>query len=390
LCNCTTKNQNLGKELELLRIQTLKNSDAYDNIQEFDRTIEQWYSLQGKSQADSFFMKISKDYQLHIQQDTSNFKTRLVLQDSLFLEIENPLFKNKKIEIPVINFKDFNQNIEVIANLKYIKKFQIQDFKHKQKEIIGKVLVLELNENQFTEYIERSKISGILGLLIIIKDGNYVPCYQYKGNIKIPILGLSQDDGFFLIESLKKYPKQYIKIYTKQKRVEKNAKIWIWKKNFNKDKNLYVISKWKSNSCSKGLLSSVFSSFILLDLAKTFERYSWNSNYNLVFIWTDAPQWNPPSKNDKILEISPLTEFIGWEYPQKESNHWKKVEKTLLAYQSNIIFKPTPQNFSKPIIPDNYQKILNTDAETMEWIHQEMVLHSLGMIALTIFLLSLN
>lgn len=386
---CNPKSKNLGHELELLRIQTLKNSDAFENIVEFDHTIDAWNNIEGKKQADSFFIKLCNDYKIPIQLKTHNQKIPILSKDSLYLEIENPILKNKKIEIPVINFRFHSQNLEVLSTLKYIRNFGINDFSKRKKEIIGKILVIELEEKQIGEFIERSKTSGILGLIIIIKEGNYVPCYQYQEICKFPILGLSQDDGFFLIESLEKYPNQFIKILVKQDYKNETVNIFEWEKNQGKEKNLYVVSTWKSSSCNKSILSSVTPSMILLDVAKTLQNFYWDSQYNLIFNWSNDPCFVPELKpHDKMIKLENLTEFMGWNYPKKESVIWKQVQKHLSVYKPDLIFHSQSFDYTTPIIPIQQKTIINTDSESLEWIHKGMIMHSLGMLSLSIYLLS--
>ncbi len=389
--SCNPKTENLGNDLELLRIQTLKNADAYENILEFNQSFDFWNTVQTKAKADSFFLKLSQDYKLSLSEENLLQNISLLSKDSLFLEIENPLMKNKKIEIPFINFHIKAQETDVQSTLIYFKKFDLEDFQIKRKKIIGKILVIELNENQFDEYIEKSKISGILGLIIIVKEGNQVPCYQFSGNYKIPVLGLSQDDGFFLIESLKKYPKQFVRILLKQSFELKKGKIWKWEKNLGKSQKIVIISNWKSNACNKAILSNVTPSLILLDLAKTFQNFDWASKYNLVFLWTDGNHANfDKNPNDIYIHLEKLTDFMGWYYPEKDQKKWNFIEKYLKIYENRLEMKSFHQMISKPIIPKELLKIMNTDSEGIEWMHKDMILHSLGMVALTVYLLSIS
>ncbi len=389
--NCNPKPENLGNDLELLRIQTLKNADAYENILEFNQSFDFWNTVQSKIKADSFFLKLSQDYKLNLSEENTSQNISLLSKDSLFIEIENPLIDNKKIEIPFINFHNKAQDIDVQSTLIYFKKFEIEDYQLKRKKIIGKILVIELNENQFDEYIENSKVSGILGLIIIMKEGNQVPCYQFTGNYKIPVIGLSQDDGFFLIESLKKYPKQFVRIVLKQNFEFKKEKIWKWEKNLGKSHNIVIISNWKSNSCNNAILSNVTPSLILLDIAKTFQNFDWASNYNLVFLWTDGNIINfVKNPNDIYIHLEKISDFIGWHYSEKDQKNWDFVEKNLKIYESRLEMKSFNSIFSKPIIPKELQKILNTDSEGIEWIHKDMILHTLGMVTLTVYLLSIS
>ncbi len=375
----------------MLRIHTLKNADVYENIQEFDQTIESWSNATEKMKADNFFLKLCSDYHLNIHQNIIKQKISLLSEDSLYLEIQNPLIPNRKIEIPVINFQMKNQQMEVQSTLIYFKNFHIEDFTKRKKQIIGKILVIELEQTDFYTYIEASKRSGILGLILIIKNGNSVPCYQYTGNYKIPILGLSQDDGFFLLESLQKYPQQFIRIIIKQKTQYQNVKIWKWEKNYGKSKNLYVLCTWRANSCSKALLSSVIPAFLLLDLAKAFQNFEWNSHYNLIFLWSDQQDLKIPlSSNDYCIQLNYLTDFMGWYYPKEQKKIWTIIENYLTIYDTNLTFKPSNTNCTIPIIPLEHQKIMNTDSENLEWIHKDMLLRTLGMTALTIYLLSIK
>ncbi|GIV44135.1 MAG: hypothetical protein KatS3mg035_1258 [Bacteroidia bacterium] len=392
LFHCKKSPKDLGYDLELLRIKSLKNADAYENIIEFNQIIDSWNTLQGKEKADSFFLKLSQDYQLNLTEETLLENTNEIFQDTAYLEIQNPLLDNKKIEIPFVNFRKTAQTIDIQAPLIYFKKFDLSDFSKKKKQIIGKILVLELNENEFYEYIEQSKTSGILGLLIIVKEGNAVPCYQYHGDYKIPILGLSQDDGFFLIESLKKYPKQFVRILIKQKIIKQKTKSWKWEKDFGKSQNIFIVCNWKPQSCNKGILSSVTSSLILLDIAKTFQNFEWNCNYNLIFVWSEGDLFHvkKDSNKDIYIHLENLSDFMGWYYPKKDHKKWDFVIHQLRVYEKNIEIKSHNQDYVKPIIPVEQQKIINTDSEGIEWLHKEMVLRSLGMLALTIYLLSIS
>lgn len=391
LTGCKYNTDNIGKELELLRIQTLKNSDAYENIVEFDHLIDSWNTTDGKLKADSFFLKLAEDYHLKLTEQKGIQTFEILRENKVYLEINNPLINGQKIEIPVINFYNKNQDIEVNSTLIYFKRFHLEDFKKKRKQIMGKTLVLELKETEFKKFIENSKLSGILGLIIIVEEGNQVPCYQFEGTHRIPILGLSQDDGFFLIESLKKYPKQFVKILVKQKVEKKSLKIWKWEKNFHQLRNLYVISSWKSKLCSKAILSHVTPSFILLDLAKTFQNYEWKSGYNLIFIWTESKDFHlGVGSNDICVNIDHLTDFLGWNYPQKLKKNWDFALKYLKIYESDLLIKTHHQRFAYPIISEEIKRVMNTDSENTEWIHKNMILRSQGMLALSLYLLSLN
>ncbi len=389
LLACENKQPNWGYDLELLRIHSIKNADAYENILEFNQIIDNWNTIQGKNKANQFLLTLSSDYQLPISLEYSNNTQKLLSKDSLYLEIKNPLIPNQKIEIPVINFQTKHQKLEINATLIYFKKFRLNDFEKRKKQIIGKFLVIESDEKDFLEYIEGSKKTGILGLIFIMKEGNYVPCFEYHGDYKIPLLGLSQDDGFFLIESLKKYPRQFVKIFIHQNLEYHKTIFWKWEKNYGKKNNLYVLTTWKSNACNKALLSSVTPSFILMDLAKAFHRFDWNSHYNLIFIWYEDSAFRPHLKpSDICIDITHLTDFAGWYYPKSKKSIWKTIENSLKIYENRLILEPTENSIIRPKIPIEHQKIINTDSETIEWIHRDMILHSIGMVALTVYLLS--
>lgn len=375
--------------IENARVLALKQSDAYENLIEFHNHVEEWYHKPTEYQkAQQQLQKFFRDYHLSLQKD-SILQERSIT-DSCYMEILNPLSIQKQVQIDLLNYNLKTQDVVIQAPIIYYRSNKITQ----KKKLLGKIVVLSVETiDSLAFYVDKLKYSGLLALLITQPMQQNLSCFASFFDVKFPIVGLSQEDSYFLEQSLKKKPLQYgrIRVVSRKEKVyEHSYKL----SGIGQGKRkILLLAEWAPNRCNDGIITSVLPSFMLLDIARISSGLLQNSEMTCMWVPSLSTTLKnyPPSHFHVIMLLNHAADIQAILLPKQCSNIYAQLAKILSVYGLNqLAIQENAEPYIRFKLPDELFRQYTQYSNEMEWINREMVLRSTALIAILLKMIDLK
>lgn len=372
--------------IEKARVLALKQSDAYENLIELHNHVDNWYHKTTEYHiAQQQLQKFFHDYHLAVKKDSTLQERSLT--DSCYMEILNPLLIQKHVQIDLLNYNLKTQDVEVQAPIIYIRTPEITN----TKKLLGKIVVLSVETiDSLSFYVEKLKYSGLLALLITQPKQQNLSCFTSFFEVKFPIVGLSQEDSYFLEQSLKKKPRQYGRIRVvshKEKVYEYSYKI----SGIGQGKRkILLLVDWSPNRCNDGIITAVLPSLMLLDIARISSELLQNSEVTCMWVPSVATTLKDLSLShfNAIMVLNHAADIQAFWLPKQCSHLNAQLAKILSVYGLNqIVIQENDEPYISFKLTDELFMQSTQYSNEMEWINREIVLRSTALIAILLKLI---